>query len=143
MRLEEQKLKHRNEVSRLESSIQSLETDSETPMMRDVVMERQRQLENEYRHQIDGLTSKVNTLQEDNITLKHKVEKDGKQRSSDNDKWRNSALQEQVMKLQQRLREYEGDNDSVRSNSSRPRRIPRSPHLRKGSSRDDNSTRTE
>jgi len=148
MKLEEQKLQHRNEVSRLESAIDSLETDTESPMMRDVAMQRQRHMEHEYRQQVEGLRSKINSLQEENVNIKHEMEKNGKQRSSNNDKYRNSQLHEQVVKLQQRLREYEGDNDSIRS--SRSLRIPRSPmgaHRRdsfnRNSGRDDISTRTD
>ena len=96
-----------------------------------------------------------------NITTfiqKQQSENDGKLRSSNNDKWRNSALQEQVIKLQSRLREYEGDTESVQSSSSRRStrseyspRIPRTPsgsYSRRDSSsrksgRDDISTYTE
>ena len=157
MEVEESRLQYRNEVARLEQTIQSMETDTETPMMRDVALERERRVEHDYRQQLKDLMTKVNILQEDNISLKHKTEKDGRQRSSANDKWRNSALQEQVIKLQARLKEYEGDSESVRSSSSRrsnrtenTSRIPRTPSwsYRKDSSsrnsgRDDISTYTE
>ena len=157
MELEEIRLQHRKEVGRLEDTIMSLESDSESPMMRDVAMERERRVENDYRQQLKDLMTKVNTLQEENATLKHTSDKNAKVRASNNDKWRNSALQEQVIRLQQRLREYEGDSESVRSGSSRrssrtesSRRIPRTPaqSYRKDSSsrsggRDDISTHTE
>jgi len=157
MEVEELRLQHRNEVGRLQNTIMSLESDSETPMMRDVAMERERRLENDHRQQLKDLMTKVNMLQEENATLKHTSDKDVKPRASNNDKWRNSALQEQVIRLQQRLREFEGDSESVRSGSSRrssrtesSRRIPRTPaqSYRKDSSsrsggRDDISTHTE
>lgn len=109
-------------------------------------------MENEYRHQLKELTVKVNMLQEENVTLKHDLERgSNKYRSSSNDKWRNSALQEENIKLKQRLREYEGDADSVGASSRRSARIPRSPahSIRRDSSsqnrrgRDDISTYTE
>jgi len=159
MKVEETRLQHRNEVDRLHNELMSLENDSVTPMMRDVAIERERRLENVHRQQLKDLMTKVNLLQEENVNLKHNSDKDAKLRASNNDKWRNSALQEQVMKLQQRLREFEGDSESVRSGSSRrsgkpepsPRRIPRTPShsFRKDSSnsrnggRDDISTHTE
>ena len=158
MKVEETRLQHRNEVDRLHNTLMSLENDSVTPMMRDVAMERERRVENDHRQQLKDLMTKVNLLQEENVNLKHNSDKDAKVRASNNDKWRNSALQEQVMRLQQKLREYEGDSESVRSGSSRrsaknesSRRIPRTPtrSFHKDSSnsrsggRDDISTHTE
>jgi chromosome segregation ATPase len=158
MEVEERRLQHQNEVKRLEQTINSMESDTETPMMRDVAMEREKRLVNDYRQQLKDLMTKVNILQEENVTIKQQSENDGKLRSSNNDKWRNSALQEQVIKLQSRLREYEGDTESVQSSSSRRStrseyspRIPRTPsgsYSRRDSSsrksgRDDISTYTE
>jgi hypothetical protein len=71
--------------------------------------------------------TKVSILQEENMDLKQKMDKETRHRSSNNDKWRNSALQEQIIKLKQRLREYEGESESVKSGSSRRSAIPRSP----------------
>ncbi len=154
MKLEEQKLQHRNEIARMEDVITSLESDNSTPMMRDVAIEREKALANDYRQQVDGLRSRVNYLQDENVNLRHKIEKEAESRSSKNDKWRNSALQEQVFKLQQRLRVYEGDSDSIVSSSSRRSartltetspRIPRTPSssFRRSGGRDDISTHTE
>ena len=158
MRIEEQRLQHRNEVSRLENAIDSLESNTDTPMMRDVTAELERRLENDYRLQLDRLLTKMNHVQDENVNLRHTIEKDGKLRASNTDKWRNSALQEKVIKLQQRLRELEGDGGSVRSSTSRRSsrtesspRVPRSPadsfNKRDSGSRnggrDDISTRTE
>ncbi len=153
MQIEESKFAYTKEVHRLQNTIRALEDESESPMMRDVALERERRLENEYRHQLKELTVKVNMLQEDNVTLKHDLERgSNKFRSSSNDKWRNSALQEENIKLKQRLREYEGDADSVGASSRRSARIPRSPahSIRRDSpsqnrrgSRDDISTYTE
>jgi len=151
MKLEEQKFQHRNELTRMKNEIANLES-SETPMMRDVANERDRVVSNEYRQQIEGLRSRLNHVQEENVLLRHKIEKEGENRLSKNDKWRNSALQEQVMKLQQKLREYEGDSESVRSGSSRissrtmrsesSPKIPRTPSYHRNG-RDDISTHTE
>lgn len=156
MKIEELRLQHRNEVVRLENTISSLESDTQTPMMRDVALERERRLQHDYQQQLKDVMNRVSLLQEENMTLKQKKEKDGKLRSSNNDKWRNSQLQEENLRLKQRLKEYEGDNDSVRSSSSRrssrtdSSRIPRSPagSYRRGDAnanygRDDISTHTE
>jgi chromosome segregation ATPase len=127
MEMEEIKLQHNNEIQRLQSLITTLENEAETPMMRDVAFEREKKLESDYRQQLKDLMTKVNILQEENMDLKQKIDKETRHRSSNNDKWRNSALQEQIIKLKQRLREYEGDSESVRSGSSRRSTIPRSP----------------
>lgn len=148
MELEDAKLQHRNEVSRLEQTLRNMESEAETPMMRDVAMEREKRLENSYRQQMKDLMTKVNILQEENVVLKQQSDNDARSRTSNNDKWRNSALQEQVIKLQAKLKEYEGDNESVRSSSSRRSsrsefspRIPRTPSGSTYSSKRESSSR--
>jgi chromosome segregation ATPase len=131
MKMEETKLTHQNEVSRLQKIIDSIESDSQSPMMRDVARESEQRLEKEYRGQMESLQSKINEIQEENRNLKYEMEKIEKQ-ASRNDKWRNSALQEQVIKLQQRLKDYESETGSVMSAPSRRKsstspRVPRSP----------------
>lgn len=131
MKMEETKLTHQNEVSRLQKIIDSIESDNQSPMMRDVAKESEQRLEKEYRGQMEVLQSKIHEIQEENRNLKYEMEKIEKQ-ASRNDKWRNSALQEQVIKLQQRLKDYESETGSVmsapsrRKNSTAPR-VPRSP----------------
>lgn len=149
MKMEEAKLTHQNEVSRLQRIIDSIESDNQTPMMRDVAKESEKRLEKEYRSQMESFQSKINGLQEENRNLKYEIEKIEKQ-ASRNDKWRNSALQEQVIKLQQRLKEYESETGSVvsapsrRKSSSSTPRVPRSPATSFNSGRrDDLSTYTE
>lgn len=157
MKIEDHKLRHQNEVTKLQATISSLEADSVTPTMRDVQAHRDQTIIREMSGRVDSLTMKVQSLQGENNELREKF-KITNSRQSKNDKWRNSALQEQVFSLEQRLRDY-GDNGSVASTSSRrtsrsvgksPLRIPQSPNLsnssiRKRSSggRDDISTYTE
>lgn len=144
MKMEEAKLTHQNEVSRLQKIIDSIESGNQTPMMRDVAKESEQRLEREYRSQMESLRSKINELQEENRNLKYEIEKIEKQ-ASRNDKWRNSALQEQVIKLQQRLKDYESETGSVMSAPSRRKsssssRVPRNPAASLNSGRRDDSS---
>ena len=158
MKIEDHRLQHQNEVTKLQATISSLEADTVTPTMRDVQSHRDQNVIREMSGRVESLTIKVRSLQEENNELREKF-KTSTSRQSKNDKWRNSALQEQVFSLEQRLRDY-GDNGSVASASSRktsrsvgrsPLRIPQSPvvsnsSVRKrssGGSRDDISTYTE
>ena len=152
MENEERKLCHRNEVSRLKDQIFTLESDHVTPMMRDVQSQRDTKRILGMTDQMEILKSKVSSLQNENSKLKVKV--GGDSRSSKNDKWRNSALQEQVLYLTQRIRELEGvgDKESVRSSFRDSPRLPRSPtastshnnnFIRGDTGNDDISTHTE
>eukprot|EP00557_Chaetoceros_sp_GSL56_P000520 CAMPEP_0176490300 /NCGR_PEP_ID=MMETSP0200_2-20121128/7793_1 /TAXON_ID=947934 /ORGANISM="Chaetoceros sp., Strain GSL56" /LENGTH=790 /DNA_ID=CAMNT_0017887589 /DNA_START=643 /DNA_END=3012 /DNA_ORIENTATION=- len=87
MEMEEIKLHHENEVRRLQSLVSTLENEAETPMMRDVAFAREKKLESEYRQQLKDLMTKLNILQEENIDLKQRIDKETRQRSSNNDKW--------------------------------------------------------
>ena len=153
MKLEEQKLRHKDDVSRFKETISTLESD--TPMMRDVQSQRDDRRSVEMSDKLENLKWQLSTLQEENHKLRNKLDKVGDPRTSKNDKWRNSALQEQVFVLTQRLKELEGDTDSVKSSSSRrtsktskssvmesPRRIPRSPGGSRLSFRKDSASRS-
>ena len=140
MQMEEMKLRHRNEVSRLKEDIYSLESDNLTPSMRDIEDQKHFRRAQELAEEVERMKIKVGSVQEENYRLRSQIDKLSESRPSKNDKWRNSALQEQVIVLTQRLKELEGDAGSVHTTSSRrtavtsrastsdsPFRVPRSP----------------
>jgi len=121
MHIEEQKFEYMDEINKLQNHIERLEMEgNESPLIRQAAAERENVYLRGVSEQNDNLKSKINSIQAENRDLRDQVEKTNNSRSSSkNDKWRNSALQEQVIALTKRLRELEGDDSSMRSSSSR------------------------
>ena len=153
MKLDDQRAYHENEMSKLHYQMEEMRIENDdSPSIRQLA-EKDRMAVNEMSKQVEALRSKVSTLQMENFDLREKIDRDEtSSRSSKNDKWRNSALQEQVQVLTRRLRELEGDDSSMMSSSTRrskrsSRRIPTTPRGPGTSSKrapyDDISTRTE
>jgi chromosome segregation ATPase len=151
MMIDDLKAHHKNELGRLQYNMEEIRLDNdETPVLRQLA-EKDRMAVNEMARQVERLKEKVRCLQEENFEFREKIER-GDKRSSKNDKWRNSALQEQVQALTKRIREMEGEEEtSIMSSSSRRSRpnvppVPRggTTYRRSGGSAvDDISTHTE
>lgn len=121
MKIEEQSLQHQKELVNLKTTVSTLESENINPvvMMRDVQAQRDNQQIMGMKDKVESMKWKVSSLQEENQKLREKMEKGEDNRSSKNDKWRNSALQEQVLVLTQRVKELEGDSGSVGTGSVR------------------------
>jgi len=124
MKLDEQKMQHEDDIFRYKEVISDLNSD--TPMMRDVQSQRSDKKYAGLSEKIESLKWQVAQLQEENSKLKKKTKQIDELRSSKNDKWRNSALQEQVLILTQKLKEFDVDTESLKSSSSRKSRSNRS-----------------
>jgi len=126
MKLDERKLRHKDDVIILRQTISQLET--ETPMMRDMQAQREEKQAGELASKYEQLKWRTSELQRENKLLRGKLESiklPSEDRASKNDKWRNSALQEQILVLQQRVKEFEVEQIPASSPSNR--RKPRKP----------------
>lgn len=150
MKIDDMQIQHKNELERMQFHMEEIQMYSDdNPTIRQLA-EKDKMAVNELSKQVENLREKVRSLQEENFDLREKIDR-GDSRTSKNDKWRNSALQEQVQALTKRIRELEGgDEVSVRSSTSRRssgRRIPLNPRGTGMSNRsiggDDISTYTE
>mmetsp|Transcript_45995 Transcript_45995/g.55773 ORF Transcript_45995/g.55773 Transcript_45995/m.55773 type:complete len:481 (-) Transcript_45995:96-1538(-) len=120
MLLEERKLRHKAEVSKLLDKISALEKDS--PLARGIQTARDDRKIEELNDTITKLKWQNVSLLEDCKKLREKIQKyeEEKKAMSKNDKWRNSALSEQVKILTKRIKELEvvPQHSSSRSKSS-------------------------
>mmetsp|Transcript_10940 Transcript_10940/g.23132 ORF Transcript_10940/g.23132 Transcript_10940/m.23132 type:complete len:1699 (+) Transcript_10940:75-5171(+) len=131
MKLDEKKLRHKDEVAKLKERIKTLETDGPSAVL--IRSER----DNKHERAIRELEDKNERLKWLNSTLKDEKEKlqqklqiiseakaEGSPKNAkNNDKWRNVALQEQVALLTQRVIELE--DDAAGSGKSRVSGPPR------------------
>jgi len=115
MRIEDQKGRYEEEIQKLNYQLFEIQTDSvKASTAGDSNHQR---LYSEALVRMESLNGKLFSLQDENTKLREKIEAINDSRSK-NDKWRNSALQEQVITLTQRLKEIEGDTNSIDSSST-------------------------
>lgn len=130
MTIDDMQIQHNNEIERLHHDMEEMQLDNdENPTIRQLA-EKEKMVVNQLSKQVENLKEKVRSLQEENFDLRDKMERNDP-RASKNDKWRNSALQEQVHVLTKRIRELEGNGEtSSKISSSRKsgrRTLPPSP----------------
>ncbi len=131
MKLEERKLRYKDDVVKLKQTISQLE--SETPMMRDLHTQREEKKQGELASKYEQLKWRTAETQRENKALREKLENlqaSIKNTSeSKNDKWRNSALQEQIFVLQNKLKDMEQEQSSTTSSrkSRSSRKLPSTP----------------
>ena len=122
MALEESRLDHKAEVSKLKDVMASLER---SPQTREVSDHQTARL-NEVKERLENLKWRNTSLHEENLKLRNRLEKaEGDVKSSKNDKYRALALEEEVGQLQNRLSELEEEKAVLSSTSTR--RIPKPP----------------
>merc|ERR1712037_970579 len=113
-------MSHKAEVTKLNDTINSLESYTVFPMARDIQSQRDDKRLSDLSEKFESMKWRLTSLQEENSALHTKLQKTIDPKMSKNDKWRNSALQEQVLMLTQRLKDLGDDgNDSIKSSSSR------------------------
>jgi chromosome segregation ATPase len=123
MRMEEQKGRYDEEIQKL--NFQMFEQQSDSVKASSAGDSNHQRLYSEALVRMESLKNKLSSLQDENAKLREKIETLNDSQSK-NDKWRNSALQEQVITLTQRLKEVEGDSGSVGSSSTYKSRKSRS-----------------
>jgi len=144
MVLEDRKLRYKDELNRLKCEIESLKEDS--PLVRGMQTEIQDRRIEDLHDTIQKLKWRNNSLTEDCTRYKEKLQKfDRETRAfSKHDKWRNSALKEEVRVLNGKIKEMD---DSIVPESVSTARVPASSispkNISEFPSRDDVSTTTK
>uniref|UniRef100_A0A7S1D9Y8 Uncharacterized protein n=1 Tax=Cyclophora tenuis TaxID=216820 RepID=A0A7S1D9Y8_CYCTE len=124
MALEESRLDHKSEVSKLKGTISSLER---SPLERDVNSQNSDRL-SEVKERLENLKWRNTSLHEENLKLRGRLEKaEGDAKASKNDKYRTLALEEEVNQLRSRVLELEEEKEVLSPVAASPRRIPKPP----------------
>ena len=124
MALEESRLEHQTEASKLKDIIASLER---TPM-KVAVAEHHTERLKEVKERLENMKWRNTSLQEENLKLRGRLEKaENELKSSRNDKYRTSALEDEINALQDKIDELEHEKLMMASVPSPARRVPMPP----------------
>lgn len=141
MKLDEKKLRHKDEVAKLKERISNLESEAPSERTMQRVKGEDNQREKELEHKNEHLRWLNSSLKDENEKLQQKLEilataktSPESPKNAKNDKWRNVALQEQVAVLTHRVIELEeeaaGSGKRRVSGSPRTTSILQSPVMR-------------
>jgi len=103
MKIEELKLGHKAEITALNDTVKSMKLCTVSPTARGIKYQRDDKRLKKLAEKLKIMKWRLTSLQEENLALHTKLQESNDSKISRNDKWRNSALQEQVLILTQRL----------------------------------------
>lgn len=136
MKLDDKKLKHRDEVAKLKERIATLESEPSDRGHHHNEEEDER-IKTRLQEKVDHMKWLNSSLKDENVRLQNKLEalvatkaEDVSASAKSNDKWRTVALQEQVAVLSQRVIELEESSSGQLRTSGSSRSILESPVMR-------------